>query len=263
MVLIDPPYGLGVKEWDSEAFSCESLKALLAGINYVVMKSNFHLVLFCEWSSYPLYIKVLEEVFGPAIKHKSPLVFLKQTYGVGVDLTNAAEVAIYIRLGESGANFSQKEDTNNIFGSTETSICYLKDQNNKNLNPAQKPAAAIKQLLKVFTTPGDTVLDIFAGTGQVARAAVKLGLNSVSVEKDPIQVGFLNEFLDHQVAKGLASNPSTKQCNKCSHLIPEAEEQVSCIGCKKPVHTACSLKGDDKEDKTLVFCSNLCKENHL
>jgi len=41
-------------------------------------------------------------------------------------------------------------------------------------------------LLAAYTTLGDIVLNIFAGTGQVACIAVELELSSVSIKNDLI-----------------------------------------------------------------------------
>jgi hypothetical protein len=165
---------LKVADWDTEPFSPEALRDLLSAVCFVNQQTNFHLVIFCEWHSYPAYEHVVEDTFGPRICHRGPLVFLKQAYGRGQDLANTAEVALYVRIGTKMANFLAKPDRNNVFGSVKEGITFLKDWNNQVLNPAQKPYKAIKQLLAVYTTPGEMVLDIFAGTGQVARAAVKI-----------------------------------------------------------------------------------------
>lgn len=188
---------------------------------------------------------------------------VKKVFGVGIDAVNAIEVALYIRLGERGFNFKEKPNGNNIFGNMDEGITFLKDQNNQVLNPAQKPAEAIKELLKVYTVPGDTVLDIFSGTGQVARAAVELGRNSVSIDQDPIQCGFLCEFLRNRSHKGVETVASYSTCNYCNKIIGEAEPVHTCKTCQKLVHQSCSTKSDDKEDTTTHFCSKICKDSVL
>lgn len=46
----------------------------------------------------------------------------------------------------------------------------------------RKPLSLIKRLIKLYTNPGDTVLDPFAGSGVVAEACMQLGRNSVSFD---------------------------------------------------------------------------------
>jgi len=49
-------------------------------------------------------------------------------------------------------------------------------------HPTQHPKALIERIILAHTKPGDTVLDMYAGTGTVARACEALGRNSVSCE---------------------------------------------------------------------------------
>lgn len=46
----------------------------------------------------------------------------------------------------------------------------------------RKPLSLIKRLIKLYTNPGDTVLDPFAGSGVVAEACIQLDRNSVSFD---------------------------------------------------------------------------------
>lgn len=51
--------------------------------------------------------------------------------------------------------------------------------------PTQKPLALMERILEVFTNPGDTVIDGFAGSGTTGVAAEKLDRNSVLVDENP------------------------------------------------------------------------------
>ena len=50
------------------------------------------------------------------------------------------------------------------------------------IHPSQKPVALLKQLIEVFTDPGDVVIDPCAGSGTTLRAAYELGRNSYGFE---------------------------------------------------------------------------------
>ena len=89
LVVLDPPYGLKVAEWDSEPFSVEALTELLAAVTFINSKGSFHLVLFCERSSYPEYVKTINNAFGPRMNHIAPHVLLKKIFPHGQDLGNA------------------------------------------------------------------------------------------------------------------------------------------------------------------------------
>lgn len=49
----------------------------------------------------------------------------------------------------------------------------------------QKPERLLVRILELFTDPGDTVLDFFAGSGTTAAAASTLGRNSILVDENP------------------------------------------------------------------------------
>ena len=198
-------------------------------------------------------------MFGPRIGHIGCHVFHKKVFAQGPDLPNAVEVAVYARIGTKPVNFESKAEVNNIFGSTNESISFIKDIHNKTLNPAQKPFEAIKQLVQTYCVPGEFVLDLFAGTGQVARAAIELGIGSVSVEKDPTQVAYLKEFLEKAMTSGIVTTATYDKCNKCDQVIG-ADEGLICKVCGKSMHKTCAVKGEADED---LYCSDICKNSDL
>ena len=50
------------------------------------------------------------------------------------------------------------------------------------LHPAQKPVNLLKQLIEIFTDPGDVVIDPCAGSGTTLRASYELNRNSYGFE---------------------------------------------------------------------------------
>lgn len=56
---------------------------------------------------------------------------------------------------------------------------------NHGLHPTQKPVALYEYLILTYTNPGDTVLDIAAGSGTTGEAAIKTGRNAILIEKEP------------------------------------------------------------------------------
>lgn len=55
----------------------------------------------------------------------------------------------------------------------------------KNEHPTQKPKALMIELVSLFTDPGETVLDAFAGSGTTGIACLRLGRHFVGIERDP------------------------------------------------------------------------------
>ncbi len=54
-----------------------------------------------------------------------------------------------------------------------------------NSHPTQKPSSLMTELVSLFTDPGETVLDAFAGSGTTGVAAIRLGRRFIGIEKDP------------------------------------------------------------------------------
>ena len=52
------------------------------------------------------------------------------------------------------------------------------------IHPAQKPVKVLKQLIEIFTDPGDVVIDPCAGSGSTLRAATELCRSAFGFEID-------------------------------------------------------------------------------
>src|SRR5208282_2596977 len=53
-------------------------------------------------------------------------------------------------------------------------------------HPAQKPLTLLTRMVRIWTAPGQIVLDCFLGTGTTAMACAALGRQWVGIEKDSI-----------------------------------------------------------------------------
>lgn len=51
-------------------------------------------------------------------------------------------------------------------------------------HPTQKPAPLMRELIRLFTDPGDLILDPFAGSGTTLLAALHLGRRAIGIEID-------------------------------------------------------------------------------
>jgi DNA modification methylase len=55
----------------------------------------------------------------------------------------------------------------------------------KTEHPCQIPEEVIRRIILTTVNPGQTVIDVFAGSGTLAKVATELGFNSISYEIDP------------------------------------------------------------------------------
>lgn len=53
-------------------------------------------------------------------------------------------------------------------------------------HPTQHPEAILERAIKLCTKPGQTVVDLFAGTGTTLRVALRLGRKAVTCDIDPL-----------------------------------------------------------------------------
>lgn len=57
-----------------------------------------------------------------------------------------------------------------------------------------KPISLMERLVKIYTKPGDLVLDPFCGSGQTLKACVNLGRNHIGVDNDPKWFEFCQKY---------------------------------------------------------------------
>lgn len=62
-------------------------------------------------------------------------------------------------------------------------------------HPTQKPVSLMSWLIRSVTSPGDTVLDCFGGTGTTGEAALLLDRNVVLIERDPVYLDIIKQRL--------------------------------------------------------------------
>lgn len=68
----------------------------------------------------------------------------------------------------------------------------------QNPHPSAFPESLVERVLKVYTDPGDTVLDPFAGGGTVGVVAARMGRRFILVEKEPAYVDTIRDQLAAQ-----------------------------------------------------------------
>ena len=81
---------------------------------------------------------------------------------------------------------------------------FIRDsRENKVPHPTQKALDVIKWCVEEFSTPGQTILDPFLGSGTTAVAAAALGRDCIGIERDPEYVAIAQQRL----AKLVDSSP--------------------------------------------------------
>jgi modification methylase len=70
-------------------------------------------------------------------------------------------------------------------------------------HPAPFPPEIAERLIRLFSFAGDTVLDLFAGSGSTTVAAIRAGRNSISVEIEELYVNDATRRAASEAAKAL------------------------------------------------------------
>ena len=91
--------------------------------------------------------------------------------------------------GEHGSFGSKEHDKKIYYDKFPISVFEMSGQigevnNTKRTHPTQKPVALYEYLIKTYTNPGETVLDICMGSGTTGVAAVQTGREFIGIEKE-------------------------------------------------------------------------------
>jgi site-specific DNA-methyltransferase (adenine-specific) len=71
----------------------------------------------------------------------------------------------------------------------------------KPVHPTEKPVALMKELVRLFTNPGDVIFDPFMGSGSTGVAALELGRRFIGVEKDPVYFCLARDRIKEALSK--------------------------------------------------------------
>lgn len=136
------------------------------------------MIVFCSFEQIET-VKRYAEKHG--FKHNIPLVFCKnyspQVLKANMQVCGATEYALLL--------YREKLPKFRNNGKMVFNWFEWKRDNKKEypkIHPAQKPVNVLKQLIQIFTDPGDVVIDPCAGSGSTLRACMELNRNSYGFE---------------------------------------------------------------------------------
>ena len=124
-----------------------------------------------------------------------PLVFVKnyspQVLKANMRVVGATEYALVLyrdRLPKFRNGVQVDEEGKNIRGTGRMIFNWFSwEKDGKDIpkiHPSQKPVKVLKQLIEIFTDPGDVVIDPCCGSGSTLRAAAELGRSAYGFEID-------------------------------------------------------------------------------
>lgn len=150
------------------------------------------MIVFCSFEQIQTLIKAAGK---HGFIHYIPLVFCKnyspQVLKANMRIVRATEYALVLyrdKLPKFRNGCQQDENGKNIPGTGHMIFNWFTwERDGKDIpkiHPAQKPVKVLKQLIEIFTDPGDVVIDPCAGSGSTLRAAADLGRCAFGFEID-------------------------------------------------------------------------------
>lgn len=150
------------------------------------------MIVFCSFEQIPTLINAAKK---HGFIHNIPLVFVKnyspQVLKANMRVVGATEYALLLyrdKLPKFRNGLQVDENGKNIRGTGRMVFNWFKwEKDGKDIpkiHPAQKPVNVLKQLIEIFTDPGDVVIDPCAGSGTTLRAARELGRSTFGFEID-------------------------------------------------------------------------------
>lgn len=136
------------------------------------------MIVFCSFQQLGMVIDYGKK-YG--FEHYIPLVFVKKTSGqvlkANMKIVGATEYALVLYR-EKLPKF------NNDGRMIKNWFRWQVDTSYPKIAPTQKPIPILRQLIELYTDPGDVVIDPVAGSGSTLRAAVELNRNAYGFECD-------------------------------------------------------------------------------
>ena len=172
------------------------------------------MIIFCAFQQIETLVKYAKK---HGFNNYYPLIFIKhsssQVLKANMKIVGATEYALVFyrdKLPKFNNNgkmiknwFEQKPDSKAIY---------------PKVHPTQKPVNLLKTLIRIFTDPGDTVIDPVAGSGSTLRAAKELKRNSYGFEVE-------KEFYKKATTEMLKEE-KVKQLNLFQEEFMKTEEQI-------------------------------------
>ncbi len=151
----------------------------LLGELWRVLKRNSHLYLFSDPETMFVLKPVAESV---GFKFWKPLVWDKKTIGMGYHYRARYECILFFEKGKRKLNDLGIPDI-------------IEAPRIHNGYPAEKPATVSEILVRQSSSPGDLVVDPFAGSASVGAAAVRLGRRFAGNDLSPTAIRLAGQRL--------------------------------------------------------------------
>lgn len=184
-VITDPPFNAG-KSFENDDLSVVDFRA------------------FCNWFALELYrlkpLNVLIEVGKADIIMRQEIErYFEFKYSICLNYTNSMRngavgyanfgLVLWFAMGGKCCNrYKDRLDSN------------LHSTKEEFTHPSPKEVSHYQKLVEMFTNPGDTVLDPFAGSGTTGVACLNANRKFILIEKDPLYCDIIRKRISSRMA---------------------------------------------------------------
>lgn len=222
LIVCDPPYNIQMADWDSRCdyieWAAEWLKeaervlaksgnlAIFGGLQYQAEAGSGDLITIIQHmrgaSKMPLANLIIwnypngmsaqrffanrhEEIawFGKTKKYYFDLDSVREPYDEATKKVYMKDKRLRPESVEKGRNPTNVWRMSRLNGNSKERVGH----------PTQKPREVIARLVKALSYPGSTVLDFFAGSGVTTRVSADFGRHSISCDRDPEYLKYLEQ----------------------------------------------------------------------
>ena len=230
LVVADPPYNISIAKWDEFKTKENYFNFMEEWINVVVkkMKENSSIFLYNNEYNSAILIPILEK---NGLEYKNWITWVKKD-GFSTarkKFVNSQEIILFFTKGSPIFNYDEirtpyissermkhaqkkgilkngKRWFPNPKGKLRTNVweevshrhvTKIDGKTQKAQHPTIKPEQQIEVMIKSTTNEGDTVLDIFSGSGTTSVACKKNNRNSIALEKEKKYIKIIKERLQN------------------------------------------------------------------
>ena len=193
-IVTDPPYGIGYLS-RSHALALTRMANDDAGAYALLdqvlelaerkLKYDRHVYIFTHWQAFAPMAEIVRKYFNL----KNVLVWVKNNRTRGDLKGNYGyqyEMILYAHKGRR-----------HLFGSRDANILrFDKVPSQYMQHPTEKPVKLLEYLIEKSTAVGETVLDMFMGSGSTCLAAKRLNRNYIGIEIEPVWYEVANKRLE-------------------------------------------------------------------
>lgn len=178
LIVTDPPYFLPATHYQTRTQFSRNfadlgiLEHFFKGVFNEfarIIKPTGRIYIFCDGQSYPLFYYHLYHF----CKNVRPLIWDKKTSINAYSWRHQHEIII----------FAEMPDCKPVPSGDGDILKHSAVKVEERTHPAEKPVDLLKRLIDKSSSPGDLVLDPFAGSGSTILACILLGRNFIGFEK--------------------------------------------------------------------------------